>query len=470
MENMFKLEKGKQIITILILGGFFSMLNETALNVAFPHIMVEYAITATTVQWLTTAYVLVSGIVFLTTAFLMKKYSTRKLFLTAMSLLIVGSIVSIFSTNFPVLLAGRIIQALGTGIIVPLVFNSVMYITIPQKRGLMMGIVSLVVLSAPIFAPVIMGLIMEFTDWHLYFTIMLVLFIISAIIAYKKLENITKTSPAKLDIISLILAAIGCCLIIYGFSNLGETSLTNVIITLIIGVIIIGLFAYRQLHVEHPLLGIGVFKDKLFTIGILANLANVMLIFGIVILIPMYLETSLHTSSLTASLIMLPGTILGSILPIISGHIYDEHGPRIVICTGIGIMALSAYSLTMINLNTSFLIIGLIICGFYIGSGLSLSPNQTNTLGNLKSEEYASGSAIMTSTQQMGGAIGSSLFTSFMTIGQNNYLSTIANPTALQHSIALIKGVNFSFLIGAIMMVIIFILTLFLKQNVNYSS
>ncbi|MGN1186628.1 MAG: MFS transporter, partial [Methanobrevibacter wolinii] len=73
-------------------------------------------------------------------------------------------------------------------------------------------------------------------------------------------------------------------------------------------------------------------------------------------------------------------------------------------------------------------------------------------------------------TQQMGGAIGSSLFTSFMTIGQNNYLSTIANPTALQHSIALIKGVNFSFLIGAIMMVIIFILTLFLKQNVNYSS
>ncbi|OWT33706.1 MFS transporter [Methanobrevibacter sp. 87.7] len=468
--NMFKMEKGKLIIAILIIGGFFSMLNETALNVAFPHIMIEYGITAGTVQWLTTAYVLVSGIVFLMTAFLIKKYTTRKLFLSAMILMIIGTIVSIISTSFITLLIGRIIQALGTGIIVPLVFNSVMYITIPQKRGLMMGIVSLVVLSAPIFAPVLMGLVMEVTDWHAYFLLMLVLFIISALIASRKLENITETKPAKLDIISLILAAIGCTLVIYGFSNLGEEALVNVIITLIVGIVIIGLFAYRQLHIDHPLLGIHVFKDKLFTIGVLTNLGNIMVIFGIVILIPMYLETAIHTSSLTASLVMLPGTVIGSILPIISGHIYDEHGPRIVICTGIGIMVISTFALTTLSLNTGFLLLGLIICGFYLGSGLSLSPNQTNTLGNLKSEDYASGSAILTSTQQIGGAVGSSLFTSFMTIGQNRYLSTIANPSGIQHTIALVKGVNFSFLIAGIFLAVIFVLKLFLKQNKEYNS
>lgn len=468
MDNIFKIEKGKTIIAMLIIGGFISMLNETALNVAFPHIMAEYAIGAGIVQWLTTGYVLVSGIVFLMTAFLMKKYTTRKLFLTAMLLLIVGSIISAASFDFPMILVGRIIQALGTGIIVPLVFNSVMYITIPQRRGFMMGIVSLVVLSAPIFAPVIMGLIMEFTDWHLYFVIMLILFIICAIIASGKLENITGTGDAKLDVVSLILAAIGLTFIIYGFSHLSDESLVNVIITLVIGLVFLILFGYRQLHSDHPLLRIGVFKNKIFTIGIITNLANVMLIFAIVVLIPMYLETSLHTSSLTASLIMLPGTILGSVLPILSGHIYDDHGPRIVICTGMAIMALSAFLLTMIDLSTSFITVVLIICGFYIGSGLSLSPNQTNTLGNLKSEDYPSGSAIMTSSQQIGGAIGSSLFTSFMTIGENNYLSNIANPTAVQHALALTKGVNFSFELGTIFLVIVFVLTLFLKRNKNY--
>ncbi|WP_288268430.1 DHA2 family efflux MFS transporter permease subunit [uncultured Methanobrevibacter sp.] len=468
MDNIFKIEKGKTIIAILIIGGFISMLNETALNVAFPHIMVEYAISAGIVQWLTTGYVLVSGIVFLMTAFLMKKYTTRKLFLTAMLLLIVGSIISAASFDFPMILAGRIIQALGTGIIVPLVFNSVMYITIPQRRGFMMGIVSLVVLSAPIFAPVIMGLIMEFTDWHLYFVIMLILFIICAVIASRKLENITDTGDAKLDVVSLILAAIGLTLIIYGFSHLSDEGLLNVIITLVVGLFFLILFGYRQLHSDHPLLRISVFKNKIFTIGIITNLANVMLIFAIVVLIPMYLETSLHTSSLTASLIMLPGTILGSVLPILSGHIYDDHGPRIVICTGTAIMALSAFLLTMVDLSTSFIVIVLIICGFYIGSGLSLSPNQTNTLGNLKSEDYPSGSAIMTSSQQIGGAIGSSLFTSFMTIGQNNYLSAIANPTAVQHALALAKGVNFSFEIGTIFLLMVFVLTLFLKRNKNY--
>lgn len=470
LENMFKLERGRQIITVLIIGGFISMLNETALNVAFPHIMREFAITAGTVQWVTTIYVLVSGIVFLMTAFLLKKYSTRKLFLSSMGLLIIGSVICIFSVNFPILIVGRVIQALGTGIIVPLVFNSVLYITIPQKRGLMMGIVSLVVLSAPIFAPVVMGLIMEFTDWHFYFVLMLVLFILSAIFGHRHLENITETADAKLDVLSLILAAIGCTLIIWSFSSLGEGDILHVLLTLIIGIVFLALFAHRQLNIAHPLLGVRVFKDKLFTIGVLANLFNVMCIFGIVILIPMYLENGLGTSSLTASLVMLPGTVLGSIIPIISGHIYDNHGPRIVICTGIACMAVAAYCLTLVNITTGFLTIGLIVCLFYLGSGLSLSPNQTNTLGNLKSEEYASGSAIMTSSQQIGGAIGSSLFTSFMTIGQSRYLSTIVNPTSIQQATGLIKGVNFAFLIGAVMMFVIFILTLFLKQKDSYNQ
>lgn len=470
MENIFRVENGQKIINILIIGGFLSMLNETALNIAFPTIMLEYAISASTVQWLTTVYVLVSGIVFLMSAYLIKKFSTRKLFISSMFLLVVGSIISMVSVDFQMLIFGRIVQAIGTGIIVPLVFNSVLYLTLPQKRGLMMGIVSLVVLSAPIFAPVIMGLVMEFTNWHFYFVLMTILFAISIIFSYKQLENITETKDAKLDVLSIIYATIGFTLILYGFSNLGEISTNSLIIAFVIGLVALLLFIHRQLTIDHPLLGLRVFRDKQFVIGILTNLSNIMVLFGVVILIPMYLETALHTSSLVASLIMLPGTVLGSIIPIISGHIYDEHGPRIVICSGMAFMAIATFLFANLSLTTTFLEVGLITCIFYLGSGLALSPNQTNTLGNLKPEDYPSGTAIMNSLQQIGGAIGSSLFVSFMTLGENRYLSGIANPTAQQKIIGLVTGVNHSFLIGTILLVIIFVLTLFIKQKAEYKN
>ncbi len=467
---MFKIKEGKLIVAILIMGGFITMLNETSLAIAFPQIMTEFGISAGLVQWLTTIYVLISGIVFLMTAYLLKKYTVRKLYLISMLLLVIGSVISIFSVNFPLLMSARIIQAIGTGIIVPLVFNSVLYLTLPQKRGFMMGIVSLVIFAAPIFSPVLMGFIMEITDWHYYFILMLIFFVVATIFGYFKLTNFTETGKAKLDILSVIFAAIGCSGIVYAFSSISESSLTVVIASLLIGIIALALFIHRQKHIDHPLLRVQVLKDHLFIIGVLANMLNVMAVFAIVVVVPMYLETALHTSSLTASLIMFPGTLINCVIPLLSGHIYDEHGPRIVICTGLGIMAVGIFCLTTLSLTTSFLIVGVIGCIIYFGSGLALAPNQTNTLGNLKKEYYSSGSAIMTSTQQIGGAIGSSLFISLMTIGQNNYLNEIINPTEIQKITGLVHGVDFSFTVAAILITAIFVLSFLLKQNEDYDE
>ncbi|WP_071906805.1 DHA2 family efflux MFS transporter permease subunit [Methanobacterium congolense] len=467
-ENNFSINKNntKKILFVILLGGFISMLNETALNIAFPHIMLEYSISAGTVQWLTTIYVLVSGIVFLISAFLIQRFSTRKLFLSSMVFLIIGTIVSGVSTNFPVLFAGRVIQAVGTGILVPLVFNSVLVLIPREKMGLVMGIVSLVVLSAPMFAPVLMGFLMGVMDWHWFFLMVLVFFVATTILGLSLLKNITETSHPKLDILSVILAAIGFTGIIMGFSGLGDYGLSlNVTIPMIIGVLSIIIFAMRQLSLEHPLLNLHVFKYPFFTIGIIINVFNVMVVFAVVILLPMYLQNALGSTSFIASLVMLPGSILNCFLPILSGHIYDKHGSRIVISSGLALMCISTIFLAHLSLSTTLISVLIINCALFIGSALLMSPNQTNTLGNLDPQDYASGSAIMTALQQIGGAIGSSLFVSFMTFGQQNYLQNIVNPSSTQEISGLISGVNFSFTIGAMLLGVVFVLSLFLKHG-----
>lgn len=469
-ENNFSINKNntKKILFVILLGGFISMLNETALNIAFPHIMLEYSISAGTVQWLTTIYVLVSGIVFLISAFLIQRFSTRKLFLSSMVFLIIGTIVSGVSTNFPVLFAGRVIQAVGTGILVPLVFNSVLVLIPREKMGLVMGIVSLVVLSAPMFAPVLMGFLMGVMDWHWFFLMVLVFFVATTILGLSLLKNITETSHPKLDILSVILAAIGFTGIIMGFSGLGDYGLSlNVTIPMIIGVLSIIVFAMRQLSLEHPLLNLHVFKYPFFTIGIIINVFNVMVVFAVVILLPMYLQNALGSTSFIASLVMLPGSILNCFLPILSGHIYDKHGSRIVISSGLALMCISTIFLAHLSLSTTLISVLIINCALFVGSALLMSPNQTNTLGNLDPQDYASGSAIMTALQQIGGAIGSSLFVSFMTFGQQNYLQNIVNPSSTQEISGLISGVNFSFTIGAVLLGVVFVLSLFLKRETS---
>lgn len=266
-----------RILILLLVGGFMSMLNETALNIAFPHIMTQFNISAGTVQWLTTVYVYVSGIVFLISAFLIERFSTKKLFTASMGFLIAGTIVACFSTSFPILFAGRVIQAIGTGILVPLIFNTVLILIPPEKRGATMGMVTLVVMFAPTIAPVIMGFLMGYMDWHWFFVMVLVCFVAIAIAGIKFLKNVTEVGHPKLDLLSVILAAIGFGGVVISLSGMGENGLSpNVSIPLIVGMVSLILFAIRQLTMKEPMLDLRTFKYPSFAIGIVITMVNVM--------------------------------------------------------------------------------------------------------------------------------------------------------------------------------------------------
>ncbi len=455
-----------RILTVLLIGGLMATLNETALNIAFPHLMTQFHISAGTVQWLTTIYIYISAIVFLVSAYLIERFSTRKLFATAMGFLIVGTIVACCASNFPVLLFSRVIQAIGTGILIPLIFNTILILVPPERRGVAMGLMSLVMMFAPTLGPVMMGFIVEYMDWHWFFVLVLVLFIAIAIAGMTFLRNITEPGRPDLDFLSVILTAIGFGGIIMGLSGMGDNGLSlDVIVPFIVGVISLLVFIRRQLTMEKPMLDLHTFKFSAFRIGIVIVATNVMLTLAMVLILPLYLQNVLGLSSSVASIVILPGVILNGVLGIVAGRIYDEHGPRVVISSGVAISCIAMVFFSSVSVSTLVAVVILLQSCFSIGTGLSMTPAQTNSLGTLPRKYYASGSAILTALQQMGGAIGSALFVSFMTFGQNNYLQNIVNPTAAQHVQALASGADFAFLIAAVILGVVFVLSLFLKRE-----
>lgn len=141
------------MVVVLMAGALLGVLNQTLLTPALPSIMSHLDVSATTVQWLTSGYALTEAVIIPMNAYLLGRFSTRKLFIGGISLFTVGSILCACAPNFGFLLFGRICQATATGVVMPTVFSLVLLIFPRENRGTAMGIIGLVIGFAPRLGP-----------------------------------------------------------------------------------------------------------------------------------------------------------------------------------------------------------------------------------------------------------------------------------------------------------------------------
>ena len=127
------------LIVILLVGTFCTILNQTILATAFPTLMKDFDISTSTVQWLTSGFMLVNGIAIPVSAWLSNRVNTKWLYLGAMTVFEAGTVLAFFAPNFGTLLAARLIQALGVGVTMPLLQTIMLRIFPPEKSGEAMG-------------------------------------------------------------------------------------------------------------------------------------------------------------------------------------------------------------------------------------------------------------------------------------------------------------------------------------------
>ncbi|MCO6532134.1 MFS transporter, partial [Lactobacillus sp.] len=136
-------KKANLVFGTLLTGAVVTSLLQTSLTTALPQIMRELTLSAATAQWLTSAFSLTMAIIVPMTAYLIKRFTTRQVFLAAMILFTLGTLISWWGQNFNILLLGRIFQALGSGIILPLTQVVIMTLYPLEKQGTVMGILGL---------------------------------------------------------------------------------------------------------------------------------------------------------------------------------------------------------------------------------------------------------------------------------------------------------------------------------------
>lgn len=244
------------LVVLLLVGSFCTVLNQTILATAYPTLMKSFDVTTSTVQWLTTGFMLVNGIMIPISAWLTSRVSSKILYEGAMTIFLLGTIICYVSPNFGTLLAGRLVQALGVGVTMPLLQTLMLSIFPANKRGSAMGLAGLVIGVAPAIGPTLSGWVIDTYQWRVLFGMLIPVAIVVIIAGFWLMRSVLPTKKSSLDWLSAALSTIGFGSLLYGFSEVGTKGWNSgiVITTLIIGVIFILLFGWRQLVIDDPFL------------------------------------------------------------------------------------------------------------------------------------------------------------------------------------------------------------------------
>jgi EmrB/QacA subfamily drug resistance transporter len=467
------------ILVVLMIGAFITFLNNTLLNIALPSIMVDLDVDASTVQWLTTGFMLVNGIMIPTTAFLIQKYSVRRLFLTAMGLFAAGTIIAGIAHSFPVLLTARMVQASGSAIMMPLLMN-VMLVSFPvEKRGAAMGVFGLVLMGAPAIGPTLSGWIIEHYDWRMLFHFVTPIAIAVLLIGFFLLKDKKEKVDIRLDVFSLLLSSVGFGGLLYGFSSAGSKGWDSpqVYGTIIIGVISLVTFILRQFKLERPMLNFGIYKYPMFALSSAISMVITMAMFSGMLLIPIYVQTIRGISPLDAGLMMLPGAVLMALMSPITGKLFDKYGGRILAIVGLVITTVTTYYFSKLTLDTSYTQLVILNTVRMFGMSMVMMPVSTNGLNQLPARYYPHGTAMNNTTQQVSGAIGTAFLVTIMSNRTETYAtefatatmkSAVGQPTAeMQQQIAMramLEGINDAFLVATLFAGIALVLAFFIKR------
>src|SRR5690625_3895910 len=454
-EETFEWKKYIPLIAVLLSGAFITILNQTLLGTALPLIMTDLKISESTVQWLQSIFMLVNGIMIPITAFLIDKFTTRRLFLSAMGFFTIGTLLCAIAPGFSFLLVGRILQGTGAGIMMPLM-RTIMFLIFPiEKRGTAMGMFGLVIAFAPAIGPSLSGWLVDQFPWRSVFYVVLPIAIINIIAAYFFLKNVTEQTSPKVDVLSIILSTLGFGGLLYGFSMAGSEGWTSaqVIVSLLVGAITLFIFIMRQLRLEEPILEFRVFKYKTFSLTTGLGMIVFISMIGTAVILPLYMQNMLGFTALESGLVLLPGAIIMGLMNPVTGRLFDRYGAKWLSIIGFSVLVTTTFMLTSLSVETTFAYLATVNGLRMFSIAMVMMPVTTAGLNELPESLIPHGSAMNNTFRQVSGAIGTALLVTIM--------ATSSIPADGVEG--LIHGVNVSFIVASIISVLGLLLAFFVK-------
>ena len=417
-------------IFTLLVGTFTMSISQSSLSTAYPTLMRAFGISASTVQWLTTGFMLVMCVSMPISPWMLNNLNFKTMFMGALALFDVGSLMIILTPaswgtgGFWFMMIGRAMEAFAVGVLFPSYQSVLLEITPKEKRGTVMGVAGLVMGSALACGPIVSGIVLKFFDWKSLFVLfMLVITVIIVMAGTGLIRDVMARHASSLDWLSVFLS-IGLIGIMYVVNLAGKQDVNWLVngIILLVSIAAIVAFCYRQLHLDTPLLELRVMKTFNYDLAILLTSISYIALIVTTIIFPLYYQGVLHVSPFVSGMSLVPGAAFLSILNPLTGKLADKIGFKPTMIVGM-LMIIGGWLAAFFMLNRLSLLT-MILCAMVIegGNAFVMMPAVTLGANALPNELVPHGTAVITTVRQVLGSAGVAVSTIILTVATANAL------------------------------------------------
>lgn len=392
------------VAAILLISNFICLMSQTMMVTALPVIQTDMHQAMTTVQWLTTGYTLLIGIVTPLSSNMYEKFTNRQVFLGTIGLFTVGTALGCVAQNFWMLLLARLIQAAAGGLLLSFEMTVMVTIYPPEKRGTIMGISALVVAFGPAIGPTLAGFVLSIFGWRYLFILVLPIMILIFIIGAFVFPNFSKPRNIKIDMLSVVISLVGSALALASLTVM-QQQLALGLVMLIVGLILVFIFVKRQLKLKNPMLKVTIFKVRSFRLMTLIGILAFMVLLGTEQMVSIFAQNVTHLTSMQAGMVLLPGAALNAITAAFVGRLYDEFGPKTLVLSGSVLMIIGTIPFVFIQASMPVWMMTVAYAVRMMGNALVFSPVMSEVFNDLTPEEVSHGTALNNALRQVAGSV-----------------------------------------------------------------
>jgi EmrB/QacA subfamily drug resistance transporter len=398
--------------SVVILGVFMSILDQTIVNIAIPRLQTAFGADIHSVQWVLTAYILTQGIATPASAFFADRLGIKRFYIISLAAFTAGSALCGLAWSLPVLIFFRILQGAGGAALFPLSITILFQEFPPQERGMAMGVFGVPALLAPAIGPTLGGYLVTFAGWQLIFYINVPIGIAAVILSFIFLRNANPNRNARFDVPGFLLAALSLGSILYALSSASTDGWTSSVVMgcLFIGFLALVSFITYEIMLANrggqPLLDLRLFANRAFSTGMIANIFVVFSLFGGLFLLPIYLQNIRQLSAFQTGLILLPQALASMVATLVGGRLVDRIGVRAVMIPGLLLLGIGNYELSIITLYSPYWWIQAVLIIRGLALGLTVQPLTVASFAEIRPRLLGQASSLSTVVRAVASSLG----------------------------------------------------------------
>ncbi len=394
---------------VVIVGMIMSILDTTIVNVALNTLGHDLHSPISQVQWVVTGYLLALAAVIPVTGWAARRFGAKRVYLVSLVLFTAGSAACGLANSLPALVLFRVLQGIGGGMIMPVAQLIMAQVAGPRRMGRVMGVVSMPAMLAPIFGPVIGGVILQNLHWSWIFFVNVPIGVIALPLGWRLLPDTDSGEAGRLDLVGLLLLPVGGAAFVFGLAELGNGAALGsraVLVPCIAGIVLGGAFTLHALRDERPLLDIRLYANRVFAGASLTTFGLGAALFGAMILVPLYYQQVRHQSVIDTGLLNGPQGIGALVAMPIAGRVTERFGGGRVTILGVTILMLSTIPLAFVGAGTSMVLISLVLVVRGLSIGFSFMPAMTAAFAAMRPDQLSDATPQLNVVMRLGGTIG----------------------------------------------------------------